>query len=684
MSKGTEFLEIVTGEIEKKLGRLELTIQDVKKDIHAMNEYYWENYTEMDEYGYENYDNQVQLQMQVDANHENRKNRRILEKMLDSPFFGSIRFAFDDEEEEDAETYYIGIANFAVKNGAIPLIYDWRAPICSVFYNYDHGRASYEAPMGVIEGELLEKSQYKIRHGKMLYEFENEVKIDDEILQEELSKAGDDKLKNIIRTIQKEQNLIIRNTKDKILMIQGSAGSGKTSIALHRIAYLLYHDRKNLKSSNILILSPNNVFADYISQILPELGEENIQEMSLDIFAYRELLAYSADCEDRYHHVERMIALEKKSGKKKQTAEKRYRYKQSADYVTDLTEYAKSLEETLMQFHPIAYRKQSWSIEEIRHYFYEIYASTPLLSRMELLYEKFVDDYETLYGSIREEDAELLHETFYAMYRSQDLYVIYSWFLEEMVYPALPHAYHEKRMIPYEDVYPMLYLKYLLIKSRQRKQVRHLVIDEMQDYTYLQYRILNNLFPCSKTILGDKAQTLEEKQQDVMKFLPELLGQDARAIRLTKSYRNTVEIAEYAGQFQNVADIDFFERHGRKVEEVSVSTICEACRDIAERIKKEEQRPETIAVLALTEADARMAYEQLMESGLTDGKTGLYYIDRDSSHFRKGITVTTWYLAKGLEFDQVYVLPVDEQLKISNQYHYIAATRAMHELVVYR
>lgn len=142
---------------------------------------------------------------------------------------------------------------------------------------------------GKLEGEITSKWQYKIRRGKLVYGFESDVKIDDEILKQELGTNSDVQLKNIVRTIQKEQNAIIRNTNDKILMIQGAAGSGKTSVALHRIAYLLYHDRKHLKSSSILVLSPNSVFSDYISHILPELGEENIREMSLDLFAYREL-----------------------------------------------------------------------------------------------------------------------------------------------------------------------------------------------------------------------------------------------------------------------------------------------------------------------------------------------------------------------------------------------------------
>lgn len=256
---------------------------------------------------------------QINANQEQLILKHRFRKMLDSPFFGRVDFCYEGDEEP--EIFYIGIGNFAEKTGALPLIYDWRSPVSGLFYDYDKGPASYQAPMGELSGEITAKWQYKIRRGKMIYAFESDTKIDDEILKAELGSHGEVQLKNIIRTIQKEQNAIIRNTSDKILVIQGAAGSGKTSVALHRIAYLLYHDRKHLKSSNILILSPNGVFSDYISHILPELGEENIQEMSFDLFAYRQLKGTAADCEDRCDQIERNllsetedpVALEKQS-----------------------------------------------------------------------------------------------------------------------------------------------------------------------------------------------------------------------------------------------------------------------------------------------------------------------------------------------------------------------------------
>lgn len=683
MSRGTIFLEFVTEKIRDRLQKLEQTIREVKQDIHAMNDYYWENYTEMDEYGYENFDNQQALKLQVDANQENKKMRRRLEKMLDAPFFGSVSFRF--EEEEDEEVFYIGIGNFSERRGSVPLIYDWRAPVSSLFYDYDKGPAFYEAPGGRMDGEVLSKSQYKIRDGRMIYEFESDLKIDDEILKEELGKHGDVKLKNIIRTIQKEQNAIIRNTKDKVMIIQGAAGSGKTSIALHRIAYLLYHDRKNLNSSNILILSPGSVFADYISHILPELGEENIREMSLDVFAYRELRDMAADCEDRYHQIEKMIRMEKETFSSKlakqlyDEAEHRYRYKQSREMVRDLEGFLIELEDRIVDFKDISYRKMKMSVSGIMTLFYDKFAGVPLLSRMDAVMERFVDEYETLYQELPDEELEVLREKFDQLYVTKDLYVIYNWFLENVGFPTLADVPKERRFLAYEDVYPILYLKYRLIQQKVHKTVRHLVVDEMQDYSYLQYRILDQLFPCSKTILGDRAQTVDGEQRDVLKFLPGIFGRNSRVIEMNKSYRNTIEIAEYADRICPVPGIEYFERHGKAVEELKASDHDEVVEDLLDKIRLSEDEFETAAVLTMTEQEAEEIYLKLREH-----RQDVNYINRDSSVFRKGLTVTTFYLAKGLEFDQVFVMDADPRLSMHRQYQYISATRALHELYVYQ
>ena len=669
--EGAEFLEAVLQKLTIRLREIEKDLSEGQKEIENMHEYYWENYTEMDQYGYEDYDNRQALLQQSNANDEKRKLKHRFQRMLDAPFFGRVDFVFEDEEETQA--FYIGIGNFAERAGMTPLIYDWRAPVSGLFYDYDKGPAAYEAPAGVIKGEIRAKWQYKIRGGRMVYAFESDTKIDDEILKQELGSSGDVKLKNIVRTIQKEQNEIIRNTKDKILVIQGAAGSGKTSIALHRIAYLLYHDRDRLKSSNVLILSPNSVFADYISHILPELGEENIREMSFDLFAYRELKDTAADCEDRYDHLERMMQFPDAK------AEKRFRWKQSAEFAGEAEGFLALEEDSLMDFCDIDFRGMHLSEQEVIHLFYDKFYDTPILKRMDAVMEYFIDAYETLRGrDIEEEDRELLQKKFDRMYVEKDIYEIYNRLLEYCGQEPLSKIPYERRKIPYEDVFPMLYLKYRLTGESVHKNIKHLVIDEMQDYSYLQYVILSRLFHCRMTILGDRAQTLDKEQRDVLLFLPKILGKDIRMVVMNKSYRNTWEIATFAAGISGISDIELLERHGKAVEERRFPTEDEMLSAIRENLNVGADGYETAAVITMTEEEASDICRLLQNRGVEAS-----YMDRNSSAFRKGLTVTTFYLAKGLEFDQVVMIRGTRENPLADQAEYICATRALHELYVY-
>ena len=669
---GTLFLQDVTEKIRQRLDDIKQSLDEGQKEIESMHEYYWENYTEMDQYGYEDYDNQQALLSQVNANQDKLVLKHRFERMADAPFFGRVDFIFDGEDE--AEPFYIGIGNFAEKAGMTPLIYDWRAPVSGLFYDYDKGPASYEAPAGTIRGEISSKWQYKIRGGKMIYAFESDTKIDDEILKQELGNNGDVKLKNIVRTIQKEQNAIIRNTKDKILVIQGAAGSGKTSIALHRIAYLLYHDRKNLKSSNVLVLSPNSVFGDYISHILPELGEENIREMSFDLFAYRELKDTAVDCEDRYDHLERIMKFPDDQEKE------RFRMKQSESFVGLIEGFLATLEDRLVDFRPISLRGSQLTEEELIRMFYFKFQETPLLARMDAVMDYFVDAYETLKGrDISDEDREMLREKFDSMYVTKDIYTIYNWLLEDYGYDMLPDVPYERRKVQYEDVFPMLYLKYRLLGHGAQKNIKHLVIDEMQDYSFLQYVLLKQIFQCRMTILGDYAQTLDTKQHDVLKFLSKIFGKEIRQVILRKSYRNTYEIARYAGEISGIRDLELLERHGKEVEERRFSSEDEMLEAVRENLRLGSEGYETAAVITMTEEEAYDIYRLLTNRGIDAA-----YVDRDSSAFKRGLTVTTFYLAKGLEFDQVFTIKGTEENPLEKQAQYISATRALQELYVYQ
>ena len=670
---GQEYLSFVLEKLQARLAEISQSLLDGQKEIENMHDYYWQNYTEMDQYGYEDYDNQQALLHQVNANQEQLLLRSRFRKMLDSPFFGRVDFCYDGDDEP--EIFYIGIGNFAERP-----IYDWRSPVSGLFYDFDRGPASYLAPGGEMTGEICSKWQYKIRDGKMIYGFESDVKIDDDILKAELGSNGEVQLKNIIRTIQKEQNAIIRNTKDRILVIQGAAGSGKTSVALHRIAYLLYHDRQNLKSSNILILSPNGVFSDYISHILPELGEENIQEMSFDLFAYRKLQDTAADCEDRCDQIEREMRDPK--------AAERFALKQSQSFVDQMEGFALELEDELMNFSDVSYKSFVKSESEIITLFYDKFADIPLLSRMDAVAETFIDEIETLLNrDLPEEERIPLIEKFQKMYETMDFYVLYNRFLKKEGYQTLPRRPLEKRKLRYEDVYPVLYLKYRLSRQAERSNIKHLVIDEMQDYSRLQYLIIRRMFSCKMTILGDRAQTMADQQQDVLQFLPGIFGKDLRRIEMRKSYRNTVEIASYAANLIGVTDLERFERHGMPVLERDVTDLEAALREAVDTLFPDEKTYETAAVIVPDEKTAERAYlilREILAEKDFDCEKRLSWLNRDSSSFKKGLTVTTFYLAKGLEFDQVFsIFPKDEKREMMMQAQYIAATRALHELRVY-
>ena len=667
---GELFLEDVLEKLHKKMDELKADLTAGEQEIRQMHDYYWENYTEMDQYGYEDYDNQQALLHQVNANQEKLRMQQRIVRLMDAPFFGRVDFIYDGEDEP--EPFYIGIGNFAPEAGMCPLIYDWRAPVCGLFYDYDAGEASYEAPSGTITGKIASKWQYKIRKGKMIYAFESDTKIDDEILKQELGSNSDVQLKNIVRTIQKEQNAIIRNRKDQILVIQGVAGSGKTSVALHRVAYLLYHDREHLKASNVLILSPNSVFSDYISHILPELGEENIREMSFDLFAYKELHSIVNDCEDRYDELEHQMQFLDAEAKKQ------YEMKQSPEIIGMMEAFLALLEEELVDLKEISYKGYTKSESEIISLFYFKFQNTPLLARMDAVMDYFKDEFVTLRGrELSDEEEEYLKEKAGQMYTERDIYHIYNRFLEFAGYETLPDLPYEKRILSYEDVYPMLYLKYRLCGATQHKNVKHLVIDEMQDYSYLQYSILAMLFPCRMTILGDRMQTMDEKQQDVTRFLPKIFDRKVRKLEMNKSYRNTVEIAEYARALSGDQELELLMRHGQGVTEqtfVSKEVLLDQV-----LIDVNLEKYETAAILTLTEEDALTVCQILKDMG-----ENYHYIDRNTSAFEKGLTVTTFYLAKGLEFDQVFTAFFNHNNPLYKQASYISATRALHELFVYR
>ena len=396
--------------------------------------------------------------------------------------------------------------------------------------------------------------------------------------------------------------------------------------------------------------------------------------MSFDLFAYRELKGIVPDCEDRYDQLERTMKLQDPY------LTERFEEKQLEGFVGMMEGFLARLEDELMDFRAIEYKGIQKTEEELINLFYFKFQNAPLLSRMDAIRDYCVDEYETLLGrDLSEEELLIVQEKFDKMYVTKDIYKIYGWLLEECGYPSLPDVEYEKRKLEYEDVFPVLYLKYRLTGKAVHNHIKHLVIDEMQDYSYLQYVILNQIFKCRMTILGDKAQTLDEQMRDVLQFLPGVFDQKIRKIVMNKSYRNTMEIARYAEKLTGVKDVELLKRHGKEVVEEQFQTEDAVLDKILSKAKLGEDEYETAAIITMTEAEASTLYQILKARG-----EEVHYIDRNSSVFKKGLTVTTFYLAKGLEFDQVFGVFQDAGNPMLNQAKYICATRALHELYMYQ
>ena len=676
MERHQLYLEHVKTCLKKAKEELEQKLEFRDLEIGKMQDYYWENYTELDEYGYEKQDHVRLFQEEQDAREELKKKYHRYSKMLSSPYFASVSFRFDGECEE--EEYYIGIGDFSPNRAKAPLVLDWRAPVSGLYYDYDCGAASFEAPMGKMTGELVKKYQYNIKNGVLLHAIESNATFRDDVLQEELSKNAQSRLKSIVNTIQKEQNAIIRNEKDRILVIQGSAGSGKTSVALHRIAYLLYHHRDNLSAGQILILSPNPAFSEYISHILPELGEQNILEMSLDMYAYRQL-KHLAEAEDRYEYLERVFALSKEE-RKAVTARTRERH--SKEFAQKLQEFVLYAEDDLLSFRDFQYKKMQRTKRELCELFYEKFPDIPVLARMQTVADYIIDEEETLTGKELDViERGIVEEKCKRMYETTNLVTIYRRFLErigEDWYGSTEGTI----WIPYEDVYAMLYLNFLLYGFPKHFAMKHLLIDEMQDYSYLQFLLISKLFSCPMTILGDKEQSVDTEKHNTGEICRDIFGRQATQLELKKSYRSTTQIMEYANRIAGITDSEVFAREGNDVESASFATEDRMLEALLGNLMKEQESKHfaTTAVLTTTMAQAERV-EAFVKS-----KMQVQRLTAESHLAGQGIVVTTFYLAKGLEFDSVHAVYVPEEKRLSDYERrilYIEATRALHEFRVY-
>jgi len=589
--------------------------------------------------------------------------RDRIAKLKDSPYFARIDFRH--AADCGAEVFYIG--RFAFNHDNELLISDWRAPVASMFYDHEVGPAAYIAPMGKIAGDLTRKRQFKIKNGVMEYALESSVNIQDNILQQELSHTSDEKMKSIIATIQKEQNRIIRNEKAGTLMIQGVAGSGKTSIALHRIAFLLYRFKDRLSAKNVTILSPNKVFGDYISNILPELGEEPIQEVNLAEIAKVQL--------------EGVIGFETDKdplGVNDVGWAERVRFKSTLDFVRQLDKFMEQIPDIAFAPADYSYGRFVETADRISSRF-QAYSRYSIKRRLQMMADDIYDRFDT--DNFMEDEipkSRTILKALNQMLKVKDTLTLYKEFYKRNGIPQM-FVMPAKKILEWADVYPFLYIHGALEGLHESGIIRHLVIDEMQDYTPIQFAALNLLFQCQKTILGDFGQFLNPNHLHTLEDLKKLYS-EAEYVELSKSYRSTCEIISFAMKVKSAGTIEAVQRHGKFPAIIKCLDNQDELAHIKDRIDAFIRNTRSsLGIITKTNEDAKRLYD------LLSANYDVHLISPDSNRFVNGISITSIQMAKGLEFDEV-IIPYANNGKYSTEYDrnllYIACTRAMHRLTL--
>lgn len=645
-------------------------------------------------------------------------------KALDTPYFGRIDFL--ESGNDIREKIYIGLCNIIDSQTRDIVVYDWRAPISSIFYQYELGEAHYLSPVGPITGEVSLKRQYKIKNSELKYFFDCSIQITDEILQEVLSHNSSLKMKNIVESIQKEQDRVIRDTESELLLVQGVAGSGKTSIALHRIAYLMYQGlNSQVKAQNIIIVSPNRTFSKYISGVLPELGEENVIQITFEDYALG-ILQEKGKIEGKTSQVEKLInscASEELSIKKAGVE-----FKGSPTFVEIIKRFIKYYEHHAVSFADLYYDgKILMTRQELKNLFLRNEIGFPIIKRLKriekIIYSRIhplrkrrLEKIEKLVETVEGHELEIKAFSRLLMLKQAkvfqsrlrkitevDYFALYKMlFNERNIFQkisqglSLPDNVEQiiavtrdnlnKGHIFYEDCAPLLYLKLQLEGSDSFTDIKQVVIDEAQDYSPLQYEIFKNLFiNASFTVLGDIHQTIGENNDKILydQIIQILQKKKSLKLELTKSYRSSWEITNYSQQIlAKGLNFEAVQRHGEKPTISEVKTTDELDRKISNYAQMYlTEGFESIAILSKTRQEAEDLYDRLKED-LDEVKL----IISSDEEFNKGITIMPIYLAKGLEFDVVVVANVSKEqffTELDRNLLYIACTRALHRLLLY-
>lgn len=643
--------------IRKKISKLGQELFDDDSKVLEFKKLIWDTHTEMDPNEMRSMMAESDLQVSTMQSKGNYLQR--LFRIQNKPYFGSIRFKEEGSEEED--NIYIGITH--VEDKLDYYVHDWRSPICSMFYDYETGPASYKAPSGIIKGNIIKKRQYIIEDAELKHIFDNDLNISDSLLQEVLAEESSDKMKNIVNTIQEEQNKVIRNTEDKNLIVEGIAGSGKTSVALHRIAFLLYRI-PNLTSSNVVVFTPNKVFSEYISNVLPELGEDNTYDMT-----FYDLLCQNIN---EYKDIENFTDFISRYYKGNVDNYDMVKYKQSDEIIKDINNYINNLLSTIKFNNKLEYDNFiEIDTEELNNMLNYKYNRFPLFERIKEISKRIAsNNYEGSTknaSSIEKKLKELLNIKL-------DLKDIFNNFYQSE-YSKYKDKVNDKYLY-YEDACIFLYIKSLLVGFNTNYVIKEIVIDEAQDYNKLQYLIIKKTFKTSNyTILGDTNQTINPYYKyDSLEELTSIF-ESSKYITLTKTYRSTGKIIDYTNKILGLNHVTAI-RNDKASDIIFRNNITK--NDFLTDINNLKTISKSIAIITKNDKEAEKVYNMLkddLDIMLIDG----------FGHIKRDLVVVPSYVAKGLEFDSV-IIYTDEDNKYQEKdkyLFYVACTRAQHNLIIY-
>ncbi len=598
-----------------------------------------------------------------DLERENRK----LATQIKSPYFARIDFKPNGKMR--AQQIYIGIGN--VLDGEKLYVADWRAPVSSMYYDYNIGEASFKIGNDTYRGNIELKRQYKIENSSLISYFDTELTINDEILQEILSKNVSTKMKQIVSSIQKEQNVLVRNSNLENVLVQGIAGSGKTSIALHRAAYLLYRYKKQIKSSDICIISPNNIFSSYISEVLPQLGEDNLVETTFAQIARAEL---KKPIELRENMLDEIAT------NPTQKSLDEISYKSSYEYLDDLLRFLKGA--FLETFSPQTLsfvvsenmegerEKITFPAEQTKELFFKTFKGLDLYERINKIAWQYAM-YFTERRHYNKEQNRGLKERFkkilYKFLPIRDIERVFEIFMAREGF-EIPKG----NRVAYMDKGAYLVIKHFIYGFDHDFSAKYLIIDEMQDFTPVDIYAFKKLWHCPMIVLGDVNQCIEKNVTgEYLQLTADFLG--CKLIELKKTYRSTKQIALFANQLVGLNDIEFVNRNGEEPIVIETSDQSKAIKDI---IEGECGEYDHIAIICKCNKEAREVYKSLKT--IIDCK-----LLEEPEDYEHRVLIATCATAKGIEFDAVIIPNASRENyhnTIDKNIVYVSSTRALHKL----